>query len=103
VNMQPTNAKLKRRAEAMVAQIAQCNPSHAARSLEQAEGDVKAAVLLALGLDRADVETILKEGDGNLRRIFAELARDRDSDRDLHRERHSKEAAGRKQGGAMES
>ena len=26
VNMQPTNAKLKRRAEAMVAQIARCDP-----------------------------------------------------------------------------
>ena len=77
VNMQPTNAKLKRRAEAMVAQIADCDPSHAARSLEQAEGDVKTAVLLALGVSRADAETILKNGDGNLRRVLAELARDR--------------------------
>ena len=77
VNMQPTNAKLKRRAEAMVAQIAHCDPSHAARSLDEAEGDVKTAVLLALGLSRADAETILKDGDGNLRRVFAELARDR--------------------------
>jgi N-acetylmuramic acid 6-phosphate etherase len=98
VNMQPTNAKLKRRAEAMVAQIAHCDPSHAARSLEQAEGDVKTAVLLALGVDRADAETILKDGDGNLRRVFAELARDRDS----HRDRHPKGAAPRKQGGAVE-
>jgi len=78
VNMPPTNAKLKRRAEAMVAQIADCDPSHAARSLEQAEGDVKTAVLLALGVSRADAETILKNGDGNLRRVLAELARDRD-------------------------
>ncbi|WP_271604503.1 N-acetylmuramic acid 6-phosphate etherase [Bradyrhizobium sp. CCBAU 11434] len=77
VNMPPTNAKLKRRAEAMVAQIADCDPSHAARSLEQAEGDVKTAVLLALGVSRADAETILKDGDGNLRRVLAELARDR--------------------------
>lgn len=99
VNMQPTNAKLKRRAEAMVAQIADCDPSHAARSLEQAEGDVKTAVLLALGVDRADAETILKDGDGNLRRVFAELARDRDSDRDSH----PKAPAARKQGGAVKS
>ncbi|MFC4920124.1 MULTISPECIES: N-acetylmuramic acid 6-phosphate etherase [Bradyrhizobium] len=77
VNMPPTNAKLKRRAEAMVAQIADCDPSHAARSLEQAEGDVKTAVLLALGVSRADAETLLKDGDGNLRRVLAELARDR--------------------------
>jgi N-acetylmuramic acid 6-phosphate etherase len=77
VNMQPTNAKLKRRAEAMVAQIAERDPSHAARALEQAEGNVKTAVLLALGVSRAEAETILKDGDGNLRRVFAELARDR--------------------------
>jgi N-acetylmuramic acid 6-phosphate etherase len=78
VNMQPTNAKLKRRAEAMVAQIAHCDPSHAARSLDQAEGDIKAAVLLALGIASADAETILKNCDGNLRRAFAELTKDRD-------------------------
>ena len=78
VNMQPTNAKLKRRAEAMVAQIAQCDPSHAGRSLEQAEGDIKTAVLLARGVARVDAATILKSCDGNLRRVFAELANDRD-------------------------
>ncbi|UWU75273.1 N-acetylmuramic acid 6-phosphate etherase [Bradyrhizobium huanghuaihaiense] len=103
VNMPPTNAKLKRRAEAMVAQIADCDPVRAARSLEQAEGDVKTAVLLALGVDRADAETILKEGDGNLRRVFAELARDRNSDRDSHRDRHPKAPAAGKQGGAVKS
>ncbi|QOZ71908.1 N-acetylmuramic acid 6-phosphate etherase [Bradyrhizobium arachidis] len=103
VNMQPTNAKLKRRAEAMVAQIADCDPSHAARSLEQAEGDVKTAVLLALGVDRTDAETILKDGDGNLRRVFAELAGNPDSHRDSHRDQPPKAPAARKQGGAVES
>src|SRR5258705_13184854 len=93
VNMQPTNAKLKRRAEAMVAQIAHCDTSHAARWLELAEGDIKTAGLLALGVDRVDAETILKNCDGNLRRVFAELARNHDQ--------HPKEAA-RKQGGAIE-
>src|SRR5437762_6226343 len=93
VNMQPTNAKLKRRAEAMVAQIAHCDPSHAARWLEQAEGDIKMAGLLALGVDRVDAETILKNCDGNLRRVFAELAKNRDQNRD----RHPKGAAARKQ------
>jgi N-acetylmuramic acid 6-phosphate etherase len=76
VNMQPSNAKLKRRAEAMVAQIAHCDPSHAARALDQAEGDIKTAVLLALGVDRAEAEAVLKTCDGNLRRVFAELAGD---------------------------
>jgi N-acetylmuramic acid 6-phosphate etherase len=77
VNMPPTNAKLRRRAEAMVAQIADCDPSQAARALEEAEGDIKTAGLLALGLDKADAEAVLKRGGGNLRRVFAELAEDR--------------------------
>src|SRR3954471_7999535 len=74
VNMPPTNAKLRRRAEAMVSQIARCDPSQAARALEQAEGDIKTAALLALGLDRNDAESLLKDHDGNLRRAFAELS-----------------------------
>ncbi|WP_050421240.1 N-acetylmuramic acid 6-phosphate etherase [Bradyrhizobium tropiciagri] len=94
VNMQPTNAKLKRRAEVMVAQIAHCDPSHAARSLEQAKGDIKTAVLLVLGVDRDDAETVLKNCDGNLRRVFAELARDSD--------RHPKGATARRRDGATE-
>jgi N-acetylmuramic acid 6-phosphate etherase len=94
VNMQPTNSKLKRRAEAMVAQIAHCDPSCAARSLARAEGDIKTAVLLALGVERLDAEIILKNCDGNLRRVVAELAEKRD--------RHPNEAMARKQGGAVE-
>src|SRR5689334_6341748 len=95
VNMQPTNAKLMRRAEAMVAQIAHCDPSQAAHALDQASGDVKTAVLLALGVDKARAETVLKTCDGNLRRVFAELSRDGDE--------RSEETAARKQGGAIES
>jgi N-acetylmuramic acid 6-phosphate etherase len=95
VNMQPTNAKLKRRAEAMVAQIAHCDPSHAAHSLDQAEGDIKKAVLLALGVVEADAETILKNCDGNLRRVFAELALDRNP--------HAEIAAPLPQSGAVRS
>ena len=94
VNMQPTNAKLKRRAEAMVAKIAHCDPSQAVRSLKRAEGDIKMAVLLALGIGKADAETILSRCDGNLRRVFVELARDR--------ERHPNGAAARQQSRAVE-
>ncbi len=94
VNMQPTNAKLKRRAEAMVAQIALCNPRQAARALEEVEGDIKAAVLLALGIDKSEAQAILKQCDGNLRRVFAELARESGPS--------AKEAAGPKPGGALE-
>src|SRR5262249_60480798 len=91
VNMAPTNAKLKRRAEAMVAQIAHCDDARAARALEEAEGEIKTAVLLALGADKAEAETILKQCDGNLRRVFAEIAKEK-----------SGKAAPRKQGGAVE-
>lgn len=98
VNMPPTNAKLQRRAEAMVAQIAHCDPLAAARSLEAANGDIKTAVLLALGIDMRDAETILKQCDGNLRRVFAELARNADKEES----RASTGAAKRKQGGAAE-
>lgn len=76
VNMAPSNAKLKRRAETMVAQIAHCDGAQAARALEVAEGDIKTAVLLALGVDKVQAEAMLKKCDGNLRRVFAELAKD---------------------------
>ncbi|WMT79493.1 N-acetylmuramic acid 6-phosphate etherase [Bradyrhizobium sp. Ash2021] len=94
VNMQPSNAKLKRRAEAMVAQIAHCDPSHAARALDQAGGDIKTAVLLALGVDPAEAEAVLKRCEGNLRRVFADLAGD-------HRQ-HLKGAAPRGRRGVVE-
>jgi N-acetylmuramic acid 6-phosphate etherase len=94
VNMLPTNAKLQRRAEAMVAQIADCDPAQAARCLEQAEGEIKTAVLLALGFDKTGAETILRQCDGNLRRVFAGLAMEGDAPR--------KAAAAREQGGIGE-
>src|SRR6201995_785056 len=76
VNMPPTNAKLKRRAEAMVAHLAHCDPSRAANSLEQAGGDIKTAVLLVLGIDKAGAEAVLKACDGNCRRGVLELAKE---------------------------
>src|SRR5215467_2853018 len=76
VNMQPTNAKLKRRAEAMVAQIASCSEAQAACALEQTQGDIKVAALVVLGYDTAEAQTILASHKGNLRRVFAELAAD---------------------------
>ena len=97
VNMPPTNAKLKRRAETMVAQIAHCDPTQAARSLEEAEGDIKTAVLLALGIGKADVGTMLSRCDGNLRRVFAELAKEGDRNKGS-----PKAPAARRQGGAVE-
>jgi N-acetylmuramic acid 6-phosphate etherase len=77
VNMLPTNAKLKRRAEVMVSEIADCDPAQAARALEEANGEIKRAVLLALGADKAKADTLLRRFDGNLRRILAELAKNK--------------------------
>jgi N-acetylmuramic acid 6-phosphate etherase len=78
VNMQLTNAKLRRRAEAMVRQIAGCGETEAARALEQAAGNIKTAVLLTLGYDTAQAERILARHKGNLRYVLADPA-DRDT------------------------
>jgi N-acetylmuramic acid 6-phosphate etherase len=73
VNMQSTNAKLKRRAESMVAQIAGCSEAQAASALEGTEGDIKIAALVVLGYDKAEAEAILASHHGNLRRVFNDL------------------------------
>src|SRR6516225_10092526 len=66
VDMQTTNAKLKRRAEVMVARIADCSETQAARALEQTGGDIKLAALVVLGYDRPEAEAILARHKGNL-------------------------------------
>jgi N-acetylmuramic acid 6-phosphate etherase len=77
VNMQSTNAKLRRRAESMVAQIAGCSETHAAGVLEETEGNIKVAALVVLGYDKAEAETILASHHGNLRRVIDDLTSDR--------------------------
>jgi N-acetylmuramic acid 6-phosphate etherase len=74
VNMPPTNAKLKRRAESMVARIAGCSEAQAADALEQTQGDIKTAALVVLGYDKIEAEAILAQQKGNLRRVLAALA-----------------------------
>ena len=74
VNMPPTNAKLWRRAEAMVAQIAGCSEAQAAKALEETQGDIKVAALVVLGYDKAEAEATLAQQEGNLRRVLAALA-----------------------------
>jgi N-acetylmuramic acid 6-phosphate etherase len=74
VSMPPTNAKLKRRAERMVARIAGCSEAQASRALEETQGDIKIAALVVLGYDKAEAETILSGHKGNLRRVLADLA-----------------------------
>jgi N-acetylmuramic acid 6-phosphate etherase len=77
VNMQSTNAKLKLRAERMVARIAGCGEGEAAQALEKVDGDIKMAALVVLGYDGAEAASILASHKGNLRRVFADLAEGR--------------------------
>jgi len=73
VHMRPSNAKLRRRAEGMVAQIVGCSEAAAAHLLERGAGDVKVAVLLGLGLAEADAAELLGRHAGNLRLAIAEF------------------------------
>jgi N-acetylmuramic acid 6-phosphate etherase len=78
VHMRATNAKLRRRAEAMICQIVGCDPADAALYLGQGQGDVKTAVLLGFGLTPAEAAVVLERHKGNLRPAIDELARNRD-------------------------
>ena len=67
VDMRARNAKLLRRAEVIVGEILGCSQGDAARHLAQADGDVKAAVLIGLGVDRNEAAELLQRHSGNLR------------------------------------
>lgn len=77
VNMRARNAKLKKRAERMVGYIVDCDAEQAAHLVERAEGDVKTAVLLGFGVDKAEAIAALQRHDGNLRSAIGELVHDR--------------------------
>ena len=74
VHMRATNVKLRRRAERMVREIVGCTEADAARFVEQADGDVKTAILLGFGLPAAAAATVLERHQGNLRSAIDELA-----------------------------
>jgi N-acetylmuramic acid 6-phosphate etherase len=67
VDMRARNAKLRRRAAVIVRQIAGCQEEDAVRYLEQADGDLKTAILLGLGLSGSEAAQMLKRHGGNLR------------------------------------
>jgi N-acetylmuramic acid 6-phosphate etherase len=71
VHMRPTNIKLRRRAELMVARIADCDRGAAANALKQADGDIKLAAMIAMGVDPAIAEDLLARHSGNLRAALA--------------------------------
>ena len=74
VHMRASNIKLKRRAERIVREIVNCSAEDATRLVEQADGDVKTAVLLGLGLNATEAAQILARHDGNLRSAIGDLA-----------------------------
>jgi len=73
VNMRARNAKLKRRAEGMVSRIVGCSPEEATRFVEEADGDLKTAVLLGFGVEQTEAAAALQRHDGNLRSAIGEL------------------------------
>jgi len=72
VDMRARNAKLRRRAAAIVGEIVRCPERDAARHLEQADGDVKTAILIGFGLSRSDAAQLLQRHGGNLRSAINE-------------------------------
>jgi N-acetylmuramic acid 6-phosphate etherase len=72
VDMRARNAKLRRRAAAMVSEIVGCPDGDAARYLEQADGSVKTAILIGFGLDRGEAAKLLQRHGGNLRSAINE-------------------------------
>jgi N-acetylmuramic acid 6-phosphate etherase len=76
VHMRATNTKLRKRAEGMVRQIVDCSSEDAARFVAQANGDVKIAVLLGLGLQAHRATALLQKHDGNLRLAIDSTKRD---------------------------
>ena len=73
VQMRATNAKLRRRAAAIVRAVSGCPDDAAADYVEAAKGDVKLAILLAHGLPIAKAAQLLDEHHGNLRAVIAAL------------------------------
>lgn len=74
VHMRASNAKLRRRAEMMVGRILGCPSADAARFVREAEGDVKAAVLLGLGLSLSEANEVLLRNEGNLRAAISAVS-----------------------------
>jgi N-acetylmuramic acid 6-phosphate etherase len=68
VDMQLSNAKLRKRAVTMVAGLAGCGQAEAAAALAASGGRIKVAVLVALGRSVEEAEAVLVGSGGNLRR-----------------------------------
>ncbi|MGO4706918.1 N-acetylmuramic acid 6-phosphate etherase [Microvirga sp. 2MCAF38] len=75
VHMRATNAKLRRRSAVMVIQITGCDEDTAAKALAEADGDVKTAVLVALGIGLTEAKERLETSNDNLRVALSNLSK----------------------------
>jgi N-acetylmuramic acid 6-phosphate etherase len=74
VDLQATNAKLRRRAARLVQQVTSADPPSVERALAEAHGDVKTAiVMLRLGISAAVARERLRLTDGRLRAVLGEV------------------------------
>jgi N-acetylmuramic acid 6-phosphate etherase len=67
VGMRATNAKLRRRAAAIVDRISACGTASAVDALAAADGDIRLAALLASGVPMDAAQGALSAAAGNLR------------------------------------
>ncbi len=73
-DMRLSNAKLRRRAAAMVARVAEVDPAAAADALDRSGGQIKAAILIARGLEPARAGSLLEASAGSLRGALGEIS-----------------------------
>ena len=71
VDMRAGNTKLLRRATAMVSHLAHCDDKTAKRAFDDADGDLKVAVLLAQGIDAETARMLIRRSRGRLRSVLA--------------------------------
>ncbi len=75
VNMRATNAKLRRRSEIMVMQITDCDEATATDAILESGGDLKTAVLIAMGAAPSEAQGALERNNGNLRKALADFSK----------------------------
>lgn len=74
INMRLTNRKLRGRAVEIICEIADVDTSAAEAALEQADGDIKLAALIALGGTPQQSAASLEAAGGNLRTAIEQLS-----------------------------
>lgn len=74
VSMRISNDKLRDRAVGIVQTLTECGTSAARGALDASGGDIKLAVLAALGLELEEARTMLSEVGGNLRSVIEKAA-----------------------------